>query len=108
MATKRVIVIPADPSKPIHWRDVSGSLESLQGIVGGLIERVSDGHGRDFWCNEEGLLIGLPYNARASALCTRAELVGDVYVTGRGLEAFYAGLPVGELGPGLQGREVPR
>lgn len=41
------------------------SLKELQGFVGGYIESVP--HARpDAFCNEEGLLNGLPYNRNAS------------------------------------------
>jgi hypothetical protein len=62
-------------------------LEELQGFVGGLIERTppKKGAGRgDLWVNEEGLLLGLPYNLNATALAyPGAYLVGDaILVTG--------------------------
>lgn len=92
---KKVIVIPADGSKPIHWKETDGSLESCQAIVGGLIERVPDGHGHDLWVNEEGLLIGLRHNMRATVVAGR-DLVGDCYVTGRRLDTLAERLGLGD------------
>jgi hypothetical protein len=49
--------LPVDP-------DRDGHLAAMQKIVGGLVECVGgfDGRGTDLWCNEEGLLLGLPMN----------------------------------------------
>lgn len=52
------------------------SLEELQRYVGGYIERVMVG-GRTMWVNEEGRIMGLPVNKRASELAAQ-EIVGDV------------------------------
>jgi hypothetical protein len=38
------------------------SLSRMQGLVGGLIQPVSLEGGITLWCNEEGRLMGLPYN----------------------------------------------
>lgn len=44
--------------------DGDGHLAAMQKIVGGLVECVGgfDGRGTDLWCNEEGLLLDLPFN----------------------------------------------
>lgn len=59
------------------------TLEEMQEVVGGLIERVQTKVG-DMYCNEEGLLHGLPWNMRASRLMQErwgyGEIVGDVLV----------------------------
>ena len=46
-------------------------LKFMQGLVGGLIERVSyHGHdGVDCWVNEEGMLLGMNVNMTASIIC---------------------------------------
>jgi len=62
------------PSKP--------SLEEMQQIVGGYIEplRVEhEGHIRTMVVNEEGKLIRLPLNIRASEIAGR-EIVGNVFI----------------------------
>jgi Domain of unknown function (DUF3846) len=55
------------------------NLAELQAFVGGRIELVVLEDGRDLYLNEEGLLIGLPFNASASQLAG-IYLVGDVIV----------------------------
>lgn len=59
------------------------TLEEMQAVVGGLIERVQTNVG-DMYCNEEGLLQGLPYNSRATRLMREkwgyGDIVGDVLV----------------------------
>lgn len=54
----------------------SFTLEELQGYVGGNIELIYPGNGVGV-VNEEGLLMGLQPNVRAS-LVTGYDLVGDV------------------------------
>jgi hypothetical protein len=59
------------------------TLEQLQAAVGGLIEVVRTHNmnltGLVVFCNEEGLLLGLPPNVNAS-LFVGSPLVGDVIV----------------------------
>ena len=65
--------------------------EELSRFVGGYIETVQLTRGT-MYCNEEGLLHGLPYNAKATAHANadkwwhgQAHLVGDViFYTGNG------------------------
>jgi hypothetical protein len=54
------------------------TLEQLQQAVGGYIEAVPGTNARAY-CNEEGMLTGLPFNAIASHLFGMA-LVGNVVV----------------------------
>lgn len=51
-------------------RDSNPTLDELQKAVGGYIERVCmpETFTAQLWANEEGLLVGLPLNAAASAL----------------------------------------
>ena len=56
-------------------------LKTLQKAVGGYIEPVYTKQDRLMYVNEEGLIIGLPLNVRASDLVDR-QIVGDaVYFT---------------------------
>lgn len=50
-----------EPARPI---DITGTLKSMQELVGGYIETVPYGHIRGLVCvvNEEGKLLGLPPN----------------------------------------------
>jgi hypothetical protein len=95
----RVIVIPADINAPMRDETVEltegrSHLGFLQSLVGGLVELVTSddlvewaarvesasdpekGRQVGLLANEEGRLIGLPLNPRASAL-NRSGLVGD-------------------------------
>jgi hypothetical protein len=58
------------------------TLEEMQAAVGGLIELVILHDGRDMWINEEGLILGLPFNISASALYGHP-IMGDALVTNR-------------------------
>ena len=58
--------------------------EELKALVGGLIERVEVGRNMDLIANEEGQLLGLPWNEQASMLSGHY-IVGDVVVLRRGL-----------------------
>lgn len=70
--------------------DMTG-LQTLQGIVGGMIEVISSRNGWGGYCNEEGKLYGLPTNILATALANdhgwrgagSDTLVGDVVFFGR-------------------------
>lgn len=86
----RVLVIP--PGQPSELRMIPTGLTAMQEIVGGHIERVdlpSAGEsGLDMWCNEEGLLQGLPFNLLATSLVRaqypgyEAYIVGTVFLSG--------------------------
>jgi hypothetical protein len=94
-----VILIPANPLKPMRWHDATRapSLCRLQRIVGGYIEAVP--HWDDHigtpcvvWCNEEGKLNELPFNSRATGLwwAHLGQRVDDVLV---GNVVLCAGFP---------------
>jgi hypothetical protein len=58
------------------------SLEEMQRLVGGYIERVQvkyHGKHRDMWVNEEGRLLRLPVNRQASRIADRF-IVGNVFI----------------------------
>lgn len=57
------------------------SLEELQGFVGGYIEIILVGDDSYMVVNEEGKLMGLPVNIKASGMA-RDVIVGDVLVCG--------------------------
>lgn len=60
------------------------SLDELQKLVGGYIERVEIGPGLDMIVDEEGRLKGLPQNAEATLLAGRL-IVGNAFVLARRL-----------------------
>lgn len=88
----KVIVIPQDEEQPLDVREVNG-LGDMQAIVGGLIEPIDiDRPSATIMVNEEGLILDLPVNRRASLLLW----VGNSRYRGlsavRG-DAFVIGLP---------------
>lgn len=78
---RQIMVVIKEPGKPA-WVDplFDNSLESFQNAVGGYIECVSIGYGLGvvLVCNEEGKLLGLPFNVRLGF----DDLVGTVVVCG--------------------------
>ena len=95
----KAVIVPANSTQPAQVVDEKLTLDYLQGVVGGLIEAVcisqvlTDSGMKEVDCtvfvNEEGKLIGLPVNARATDLCAvaiggwiRDIVVGDVVVVG--------------------------
>ena len=57
----RVLVV--EPEKRPYTKDIDGKLETMQGIVGGLIQALYPFEDRvALVCNDEGKLIGLPLN----------------------------------------------
>ena len=76
--TIRVLHVPANYTAPAQVLDIEPTLDEFQRLVGGMIEGLPTQHG---YANEEGLLMALPYNPRASTICDY-DLVGDVVFTG--------------------------
>ncbi len=67
-------------AQEVHPRDGRAfDLRELQAFVGGLIELIVLPNGRDMYINEEGLILGQPYNREASRLA-RMPIHGDVIV----------------------------
>jgi len=71
-----MIVYHVDDTTTVTALHRQATLDELQALVGGYIEAVPGSDHRAF-CNEEGLLLGLPFNARAS-LRFGVPLVGPV------------------------------
>lgn len=90
--------------KPRHV-NVSNSLKALQKNVGGYIETVTIATDLVIICNEEGRLLGLPYNC---TICG-CDFVGEILMVGRDGDEF-SDLPcswaeVKKLFPGLWERK---
>lgn len=60
MSKMNVVVV--EPKKPAYVKEIDGSLESMNKIVGGYIEIVYIKDNIILVCNEEGKLKGLPFN----------------------------------------------
>jgi hypothetical protein len=86
------IVIPADNEQPLRQGELAAaSIEDYQALVGGSVEAIPLGQPpARLYCNEEGKLIDLPVNRRATMLLwmhNRAfrgqdAIVGDVFLVG--------------------------
>lgn len=55
-------VLVVEPNKEPYIKEIESSLESLQYIVGGLIEYINLENNVDLICNEEGKINNLPFN----------------------------------------------
>lgn len=57
-------ILVVEPLKVPYEKEIDGSLESMQAIVGGLIEAIYPFEDEELAliCNEEGKLLELPYN----------------------------------------------
>jgi len=63
------------------------SLEEMQKAVGGYIQIVRTGNVGYMYCNEEGKILGLPYNKPATQMLDFDDyVVGDVVVMEEGEE----------------------
>ena len=67
-----------EPRKNAVIKDIKNDLKELQGIVGGYIETVTITSDAVVICNEEGRLLGLPYNCN---ICG-ADFVGTIVLAG--------------------------
>ena len=84
-------ILIVEPQKPPYCKDISGTLEELQAIVGGYIQAIYPfDEPIALVCNEEGKLIGLPPN---HLLCDKSGRVYDMicgtfFIVGLGAEDF--------------------
>lgn len=58
-----ILVCIKRPEQAPYLEFVENSLSALQQLVGGYIESYTVAEDLTLLCNEEGLLLGLPYNA---------------------------------------------
>lgn len=81
-------VVVANPGERAAIVEIPSTLEALQKVVGGYIEAVQVGPfqrmGLHLYVNEEGLLLGLPFN--------RFNLVGPILVSKMNAEGDDVGL----------------
>ncbi len=71
--------------RDIEIRAKRPSLEEAQAIVGGLIEIVIDDGEKQLIVNEEGLLLGLPFNETASGMTGRYIVGPALLLTGEAM-----------------------
>jgi len=62
---------------PLSIVEIAGNLDSMQKLVGGLIEMVPIAEGLSLVCNEEGAVMMLPVNFRMGSM----PIIGDVFFT---------------------------
>lgn len=77
-------VIYKAPGRSPEPRDIPNTLEELQAAVGGYIEPVSFATDACVICNEEGRLMGLPYNCKFLGV----DFVGPILIVGVNGEEF--------------------
>lgn len=78
-STIRVLVCRTDQEPVV--KEVPDTLDAMQAIVGGYIECVPLGEGVNLWCNEEGMITGLPPNRAFAAQATEIPEGVDVVIT---------------------------
>jgi hypothetical protein len=75
----RLVVVYPDGAITVHSHRGTPDLDTLQGLVGGFIERVSirwNGRVRDAYVDEDGLSKWLPYNHHATQLTKGTQFEG--------------------------------
>jgi hypothetical protein len=79
---ERIIVV--EPGKQPDVREVEElDLDTMQGIVGGLIQRVPLTESVDLWFNEEGRLRHLPFNRDVTDhRGVTWDILGTMFITG--------------------------
>lgn len=77
-------VIYKAPGQMPELRDIPNTLEELQASVGGYIEAVNLAKDAALICNEEGLILNMPYNIKFLG----AEFVGPILIVGVDGEEF--------------------
>lgn len=86
----QILVLIKEPGKPARVEPLfDNTLEAFQQAVGGYIETVTIAKDRVVICNEEGRLLGLPYNTKIGNM----EFVGTILLAGVRRDSF-ADLPV--------------
>ena len=86
--TEEVLIVVVEPDKKPYKKIIKNDLEPMKEIVGGWIEHVSIGDRKNgarlgIILNEEGKLIGLPFNRRIVGF---DDLVGTFFLTAHNLE----------------------
>lgn len=85
MSMKEIKVFVKEPGKAPEARTVPNTLEAFQRIVGGYIETFTVATDLLIVCNEEGRLLGLPYNFTIPG---GVDFVGTVIFVGRFRDRF--------------------
>lgn len=89
----KVCVVPCDERDPYETEIEQGDIDAMQALVGGLFAPVDiDNVRTTLWCNEEGILLRLPFNELATfyLLTNAPEHIGVTMIVG---DCFFTGLP---------------
>ena len=79
MKERQILVLIKEPGKAPYVEPLfDNSLEAFQKAVGGRIETVTITENATIVCNEEGRLIGLPFNAKIAGV----DFYGTILVVG--------------------------
>ena len=84
-------ILVVEPMKVPYEKEIPDDLDAMQAIVGGYIEVVSRFRDAVIVCNEEGKLMGLPYNRAIfdeSGLIPCDIICGTFFLAGMGEEDF--------------------
>lgn len=84
-----IICLIKDPGEQPIVANIPNSLEALQKAVGGFIETVDRSDTLALLCNEQGLLMGLPYNHTIFEM----PIVGPIVAVGVDGEEFVSLMP---------------
>jgi hypothetical protein len=89
--SEEILVVIVEPMKKPYQKVIPNNLEAFKDIVGGWIENVTIGSTAtgariSIVVNEEGKLIGLPYNRRIIGRGGSDILVGTFFITAYNLE----------------------
>lgn len=101
MKTIRVVV--ARPGCEPVVASIGNNLDAMQGVVGGYIELVPV-NGLDLWVNEEGLLIGLPFNRMIGG----TPMVGTILVASSNEEGDTIGLTDAQVASAMALLSAPK
>lgn len=102
MVAEPIQALVIQPDDTYVVKTITQDLQTLQGLVGGYIERVNTPHA-DLWMNEHGKLEGLPINTMATYLWWKLSpemeavdtICGTCFVTG-GADGHGGMLPVAD------------
>lgn len=81
---EKIKVFVKRPDSGWYSTNISNTLENFQRTVGGFIEVVQLSSDAAIVCNEEGRLMGLPYNTTVCGI----DFVGTIFLVGTTEEEF--------------------
>ena len=98
----KIRVIIANPGKKPVVTEIENTLTAMQAVVGGYIDCLRAGD-LDLWVNDEGLLMGLPFNVMVNG----TPLVGPILVAASNREGDTIGLTDAQVARALSLLSAP-